>query len=362
MLKLNELNDDIIEWYLKEVKSKVDERIEQCKKIFEGNGQVQENPEILDFLNKLKKEEDEYLKKNPEIIINDTEKDEIKEITLEKDIEFSVNLEKLNISEEDPSKEQLNLLKKIFKIKTKEEKKEEYKLKWKHFLMYIFDYENILSSKRKGVTLRHRFLSKLNIKTCPYCGRQYITNYNESYSTADLDHFYSQSKYPYLALNIYNFIPACAVCNRNFKNDEEVEINPRVEEFGENAVFTLGNDISTYMDMGLEDIDIKLDIRTSDTFLAKRIEKNIDTFKLEEVYKLHSDYVLQMIKDITFRGNESYLESIKMLFEKDDENEVLKKLKELIKAPYEFRIRENEPLGKLTKDILNEIEKKLEMK
>ena len=116
------------------------------------------------------------------------------------------------------------------------------------------------------------------------------------------------------------------------------------------------------MDMGLEDIDIKLDIRTSDTFLAKRIEEDIDTFKLEEVYEIHNDYVLQMIKDITFRGNESYLESIKELFGKDDENEVLKKLKELIKAPYEFRIRENEPLGKLTKDILNEIEKKLEIK
>lgn len=357
MLKLNKLNDVTIKWYLGEVKSEVDRRIGKCKKIFEGNGQVQENPEILDFLNKLEEEEDEYIKESPEVIINDRKKDEIKEVTLEKDIEFYINLEETNVSEEVPSKEQLNLLKEIFKNKTKEEKQEKYKLKWKHFLMYIFDYKNILSSKRKGVTLRHRLLSKLNVKTCPYCGRQYITNYNESYSTADLDHFYSQSKYPYLALNIYNFIPACAVCNRNFKNDKEVKINPRIEEFGENAVFTLGNDISTYMDMGLEDIDIKLDIRTSDTFLAKRIEKNIDTFKLEEVYKLHSDYVLQMIKDITFRGNESYLEAIKELFGKDDENEVLKKLKELIKAPYEFRIRENEPLGKLTKDILNEIEK-----
>lgn len=361
MLKLNELNDDIIEWYLKEVKSKVDERIEQCKKIFEGNGQVQENPEILDFLNKLEEEEDEYIKESPEVIINDRKKDEIKEVTLEKDIEFSINLEETNVSEEDPSKEQLNLLKEIFKNKTKEEKQEKYKLKWKHFLMYIFDYKNILSSKRKGVTLRHRLLSKLNVKTCPYCGRQYITNYNESYSTADLDHFYSQSKYPYLALNIYNFIPACAVCNRNFKNDKEVKINPRIEEFGENAVFILGNEVSTYMDMELEDIDIKFDIRASGT-LEDLIKEDIDTFKLEEVYKVHNDYILQMIKDITFRGNESYLESIKMLFEKDDENEVLKKLKKLIREPYEFRIRENEPLGKLTKDILNEIEKKLEMK
>lgn len=361
MLKLDELNDATIKWYLGEVKSKVEERIEQCKKIFEGNGQVLQNSEILDFLNKLKNEEDEYIKGNPEVIISNIKKDEIKEVTLEKDIEFSINLKEINILEEDPSKEQLSLLKKIFKNKTKEEKQEKNKLKWKHFLMYIFDYENILGSKRKGVTLRHRLLSELNVKTCPYCGRQYITNYNESYSTADLDHFYSQSKYPYLALNIYNFIPACAVCNRNFKNDEEIKLNPRVEEFGENAVFTLGNNINTYMDMELEDVDIKLDIRAVGD-LKDRIEKNKDTFKLEEVYKIHNDYVLQMIKDITFRGNESYLEFIKELFGKDDENGVLKKLKELIRESYEFRIRENEPLGKLTKDILNEIESKLEIK
>lgn len=388
MIKLNDLDKETINWYFKEIKDEVDKKLEECKSLFDGDFKISNNNEVLECFNDIQKNLKNFLiGNNLKKIIESYEeflnmevgftfkigitislpiKDEelqskykdLAHLFSYEDVfgEFKLSKTKKKIKE---LNKRLRILKKI-KKKNKEQS-EKNKLKYKDFFMYIFDY-NMLNEKDNGTTLRHILLSKMNTKTCPYCGRQYITNYNESYSTADLDHFYSQSKYPYLALNIHNFIPACAVCNRNFKNDKEVKINPRVEEFGENAVFTVGNDISTYMDMELEDIDLKLDIRTSDTFLAKRIEKNIDTFKLEEVYKIHNDYVLQMIKDITFRGNESYLESIKMLFEKDDENEVLKKLKKLIREPYEFRIRENEPLGKLTKDILNEIEKKLEIK
>lgn len=388
MIKLNDLDKETINWYFKEIKDEVNEKLEECKSLFDGDFKVSNNNEVLECFNNIQKNLKNFLiGNNLKKIIESYE--EFLNIEVEFTFEIGITISLPIKNEELESKykdlvhlfshedvfgefklsdtkkkikelnKRLRILKKI-KNKNKEQS-EKNKLKYKDFFIYIFDY-NMLNEKDNGTTLRHILLSKMNTKTCPYCGRQYITNYNESYSTADLDHFYSQSKYPYLALNIYNFIPACAVCNRNFKKDKEVKINPRVEEFGENAVFTLGNDISTYMDMELEDIDIKLDIRTSDTFLAKRIEKNIDTFKLEEVYEIHNDYVLQMIKDITFRGNESYLESIKMLFEKDDENEILKKLKKLIREPYEFRIRENEPLGKLTKDILNEIEKKLEIK
>ncbi len=388
MLKLDELDEKVIDFYFEEIKEKVLNKIKECKSILEGDQKIIEKVAILEVINNIERNLKDYL------IGEDLKKlikeysEEFLEIEIELPFEkvviiplklkksellerynticsscfregLTINLKRTEIEKKVKDlNEKLKILKNIF---AHEAKKDKGKLKYKHFFKYIFDYDNILNNKEEDeiVSLRHRVLSKLNVKTCPYCGRQYITNYNESYSTADLDHFYSQSKYPYLALNIYNFIPACAVCNRNFKKDKEVKINPRVEEFGENAVFTLENAINTYMDMELKDIKIKLDIRANGT-LEDLIKEDIDTFKLEEVYKVHNDYVLQMIKDITFRGNESYLESIKMLFEKDDENEVLKKLKELIKAPYEFRIRENEPLGKLTKDILNEIEKKLE--
>lgn len=221
-----------------------------------------------------------------------------------------------------------------------------------YFFKYIFDYD-ILDKKISNVTLRHQLLAKMNVKTCPYCDRQYITNFGINKSSADLDHFYPQSEYPYLALNIYNFMPACPICNRNFKKKKKIQINPRFEEFGNDAVFTIKNKLISYMDMNLEDIHIKIDIKNQE--LETKINSNIDTFKLKEVYKVHRDYVYQLIKDINFRSNKNYINDISDLINSNDNQYKDKILEELILQPYKFKIENNEPLGKLTKDILNEL-------
>lgn len=228
-------------------------------------------------------------------------------------------------------------------------------VKMEHFFKYIFDY-GILDKKNSNITLRHQLLAKMNIKTCPYCDRQYITNFDINKSSADLDHFYSQSEYPYLALNIYNFIPACPICNRNFKKNEKIQINPRFEEFGNNAVFTIKNKLISYMDMNLEDIDIEINIKNQE--LETKLNSNIDTFKLKEVYKVHCDYVFQLIKDINFRSNKNYINDICNLINSDNNQHTDEILEELILQPYKFKIENNEPLGKLTSDILSEFMKR----
>ena len=46
------------------------------------------------------------------------------------------------------------------------------------------------------------FMKQLNIKTCCYCNAQYATTFingNDSLASYDLDHYYPQSKYPYLS-------------------------------------------------------------------------------------------------------------------------------------------------------------------
>jgi hypothetical protein len=63
------------------------------------------------------------------------------------------------------------------------------------------------------------FVESLDLLLCPYCGDTYI---RKSVRTAhgrvhevspSLDHFLPKSIYPFLALNCYNLIPACAACN-----------------------------------------------------------------------------------------------------------------------------------------------------
>ena len=61
------------------------------------------------------------------------------------------------------------------------------------------------------------------IRTCPYCNRQYITPvYSETGKVrADLDHFYSKSRYPYFSMSIYNLVPSCKFCNSSLKGIKE---------------------------------------------------------------------------------------------------------------------------------------------
>lgn len=71
------------------------------------------------------------------------------------------------------------------------------------------------------------------LEYCPYCNRHPL----ESYATSDgkthkgpLDHFYDKTKYPYLALSIYNLIPVCDKCN-NEKGTKATSLSSHTHPF-----------------------------------------------------------------------------------------------------------------------------------
>ena len=356
MIKLKELNEEYIEWYFNKIKDEVHSRITNCISLFNGTEKIIDNSNFLSLLKfieinivNFKDKTSNYLiGNNLKNIISFSRENFQQEFTLPSTLlkeklnisakkrellnQFNsicslVNWETLNNNLTKPIileyarklKKQLDILKKIsnFCPKQNNQNKEQNQIiiKMEYFFKYIFDYD-ILDKKVSNVTLRHQILAKMNVKTCPYCDRQYITNFDINKSSADLDHFYSQSEYPYLALNIYNFIPACPICNRNFKNDVEIQVNPRFEEFGNNAIFTIKNKLISYMDMNLEDIDIEIDIKNQE--LETKINSNINTFKLKEIYKVHCDYIYQLIKDINFRSNKNYINDISDLINSND--------------------------------------------
>ncbi|GEM_PF-6041150 len=394
MIKLKELSDESIEWYFNEIKDDVYSRIMDCISLFEDDKKIITDYDFSSLLTTIKDNIIDFKNKKTNYLIgynlekiinlfstiNFQQEFTLPSSLLDKELNISDdNLELLSqinsiytlfswesldnnlpdsLVEEVATKlkNKLETLKKIayFHPKKKKQNREQNQIiiKMEYFFKYIFDYD-ILDKKISNVTLRHQLLAKMNVKTCPYCDRQYITNFGINKSSADLDHFYPQSEYPYLALNIYNFIPACPICNRNFKKKKKIQINPRFEEFGNDAVFTIKNKLISYMDMNLEDIHIKIDIKNQE--LETKINSNIDTFKLKEVYKVHRDYVYQLIKDINFRSNKNYINDISDLINSNDNQYKDKILEELILQPYKFKIENNEPLGKLTKDILNEL-------
>ncbi|MNJ53040.1 hypothetical protein D3C77_484140 [compost metagenome] len=74
--------------------------------------------------------------------------------------------------------------------------------------------------------------------TCPYCNYGVATIINVKKPAGvkkpmmlyDIDHFYPNHAFPYLALSFYNHIPSCQTCNQTFKEskvfDTDTHIHP----------------------------------------------------------------------------------------------------------------------------------------
>lgn len=224
----------------------------------------------------------------------------------------------------------------------------------------IFDYDDILNRVLVAGTPRHQLLSAMNVPVCPYCNRQYITLFSNrkkgsktrtnpvKETTADLDHFYIKSKYPYLSLSLYNFIPSCQICNSRFKGTLDFYVYPHVypykEEFGDDVKFTTKLDAFQSGDKGTIEL-----INYSGN---EAVQNSISTFMLEEVYQSHSAYV-QDIHRKAEKYNKEMIESLKTQFGDllGDNRSIMDDLYGQYLDRTKFYLR---PLAKLTRDILAE--------
>ena len=221
-------------------------------------------------------------------------------------------------------------------------------------LKNIFDYEKLIGRN----LLRNEILTKININVCPYCGRQFITSYSKENilkSTAALDHFYPKSKYPFFALSLFNFIPACNTCNSLMKLSKDFYVNkhlyPYEEGFEKNAEFVIkgSKPITDYIRKDedtsiVEDITIDIKMNTNDPEKVIKIKNNINTFMLKEVYQIHGD----VVKDLLYRMQvyrPKYIEEISDLMELS---------KEAVETLAFGKPNEKDILGKLKADILNQ--------
>lgn len=262
----------------------------------------------------------------------------------------------------------------------------------------IFDYDNFSNKEKEKSNRwgRHSLLTMMGIEVCPYCQRNYITNYKDEnkkeLTTADLDHFYSQAQYPYLALSLYNFIPSCHTCNSTMKGQNPIgldtHIYPYTDSMEEDIKFTIKIDSAVdnlFIENKNLEIGINVDIISKegidDTKRNKKIENSLKTFKLREVYQnSHSNYVGDLIHNFQ-KYPKSYTKALGEIFidkphvnnendkSKCEEEKDLMKLKEyeeklkiindnfqdIIKKSYVDRIEKGEPLAKLTKDIMDEL-------
>lgn len=213
-----------------------------------------------------------------------------------------------------------------------------------------FKYKFITSEQR------HRLMYLIGLRVCPYCNMNYIVNYEhlgEKKSTADLDHFYSQSTYPEYSLCLFNFIPSCPICNSRFKLQSKMNVNehiyPYEDGFEGKAKFKISNVVEALVNE--EKPAITLDIYNDDE--SKKVLNSSNIFKTEELYETMSNYAEELLMKSEIY-NEQYIEQ---LFENN--KELFKSTKEVKKLIFGEPLSEDEmlniSLGKLKMDLLKQI-------
>lgn len=89
------------------------------------------------------------------------------------------------------------------------------------------EFKEIMISKEP---VAYWLQNQLGVKVCPYCNRMYATTlYGKRRTRPDFDHFYPQSRYPYLTVSLFNLIPSCNVCNKAKLDYAEIKENFKKE-------------------------------------------------------------------------------------------------------------------------------------
>ena len=265
---------------------------------------------------------------------------------------------------------------KIIKIMKKKNKKsksileirfEKLNISEEYLPNQLFCYKKLQTGNKNWN--RHKLLSLIGIEICPYCQRNYISSYeenNDEKTTADLDHFYPKSLYPFLALSLYNFIPSCQICNSRFKGNKDTRDSVYLYEEGFDELgvkFRTSKEvISETLGERYSDFYVKIDYENlEDEENKKKVENSIENLGLERVYKKsHNQYIQDLLYTIE-KYPENYLEACVEMFENDNDKkkQLEEYFKDIVKEPYRKRIENREPLAKLTKDILEEFNIKI---
>lgn len=226
-------------------------------------------------------------------------------------------------------------------------------------LCLIFNYKSIFTSHK----ITSYGLSKiLNQNTCTYCNRLYTStiivkdevtgriNDSTRLTRPTFDHWYSQSKFPVLALSFYNLIPSCSVCNTSIKGSIEFSltkhVHPYRKEINQNFKFN-------YVYENVHTNNVTIESTTN-----SKISKTLKEFKISEVYNAHSEFELKDLLELRYKYSENYLDT---LFNKTFKVEVGKKeaYRMIFGTEYDEIDFYKRPFSKFKRDILDRLDVKI---
>lgn len=146
----------------------------------------------------------------------------------------------------------------------------------------------------------HQVIEMQNVYFCPYCNAAAIYAYDEMDTTtgfmeSSLDHFCPQSRYPYLAISLYNLIPSCHRCNSGAKTSadpirwtngkaEFSLTHPYHDDFHSSLRFEYENVTAQLLSGGGAKANAALTVKARDALMFSRAKQSVDDFRLLRVY------------------------------------------------------------------------------
>lgn len=226
-------------------------------------------------------------------------------------------------------------------------------------LTSVFDYKWFTRTNATYYS-GYDLATKLNMKTCPYCNRNYtvtVANGRNRTVRPDFDHFLPHKQYPLLALSFYNLIPSCLICNRTIKNQAKIVYGKYIHPYEE------GFNDALKINFFPNDVDSSVGIKTDYEILtitnplqpvkANKCQKSFELFKLKEIYKeSHNGEIADIIRK-HYISSGKYLEELQKAFPS------IGSIDELYRLAFGNYYLEDEfekrPLSKLTKDIVEQL-------
>lgn len=217
-------------------------------------------------------------------------------------------------------------------------------------LSKVFDYDELISKRQ---SLAYWITKTKNVNTCTYCNRQYVFTVEdtdgEKIARPELDHWFPKKLYPLLALNYYNLIPSCSICNSSIKGDTIFSLETHVHPHE----YPYDNPRITFRANPMADGEWGVDIETTE---AKE-EKMIEDFALREIYGLHGPIEVKDLERFVRENNREYIDTLFLKVLDDfcgvySQEEVYRMLFGTEPKPENFR---NRPSSKLKYDLLKNL-------
>lgn len=234
--------------------------------------------------------------------------------------------------------------------------------KFKHIYKGLSSVFNYKWFTKKDAThyCSYDLATKLNVKTCPYCNRNYTVTVSDGKSRIvrpDFDHFFPHKHYQLLALSFYNLIPSCLICNRTIKNQAKIVYGKYIHPYEE------GFNDALKINFFPRDVDSSVGIKTNFEILtlphslqplkAKKCQNSFNLFKLKEIYKeSHNGEIADIIRK-HYISSGKYLEELQKAFPAIGTIDELYRL--AFGNYYMEEDFEKRPLSKLTKDIVEQL-------